>query len=589
MSRGSLAFRGGRPLRGAVEVPGDKSISHRALLLAALAEGTSTIHGLSDGDDVTRTAEAVAALGAEVEQGTTGWTVRGGRGRLAAPRGPLDLGNSGTGLRLLAGVVASLTGTTTLTGDDSLRRRPMDRIATPLERMGARVRGEGEDCRPPLVITGGELVGIDYTPPMASAQVKSAVLLAGLAASGTTVVREPVATRAHTERLLAAAGADVTVEAEGGGRVVRVRRSSLSPCTYDVPGDPSQAAFWLVAAAVVPGSRVSVPDIELSEERVGYLEVLRRMGARIEVRPSGSGSDGTVTSRSSALTGTVVEAAEIPSLDEVPILAVAAAVASGESRFRDVGELRVKESDRLGGTVALVRAFGGGAAVDGDELVVTGTGGHLVPAGRRRGGSPHGDGRGDRRGHVRPGARRDAGDRLGRGRDQLPGLRRRPRAPRRRAPMTDAPPSRDPAPGARRASPVIAIDGPAGSGKSTVAAALSDRLGIDRLDTGAMYRAVAWAALARGVDPSDRPAVAALARALVIRVGDRVEADGTDVTRAIRSREVSAAVSLVAANPEVRSVMVEHQRRWVAERGEAWSRGATSARSCCPMPTSSST
>jgi 3-phosphoshikimate 1-carboxyvinyltransferase len=214
---------------------------------------------------------------------------------------------------------------------------------------------------------------------MASAQVKSAILLAGIAADGETVVHEPVATRAHTEEMLAAAGADITFERVGGGRTVRVRRSSLSPGTFSVPGDPSQAAFWVVAGVLVPGSLVTVAGIQLGIERLGFLGVLRRMGATIEMEEEGN-LTGSVSSYTCALHGTVVEAAEIPSLDEVPILAVAAAAALGTTRFRDVGELRVKESDRLTGTAEMVRAFGAAATVDGDDLVIEGVGGPLHPA-----------------------------------------------------------------------------------------------------------------------------------------------------------------------------------------------------------------
>lgn len=369
---------GGRPLIGTVEVPGDKSISHRALLLAALAEGTSTITGLSDGGDVARTAAAVAALGAQVGRDGPTWTVQGGRSLLVSPADPLDLGNSGTGMRLLAGVAATVHGTTVLTGDASLRARPMDRVAEPLNLMGARVTGRSEHCLPPIEVTGGTLRGIEFTPPMASAQVKSAILLAGLAADGETIVHEPVATRAHTEEMLAAAGADITVEPAGRGRVVRVRRSALRAGTFAVPGDPSQAAFWVVGGAIVPGSQVTVSGIHLGAERIGFLGVLRRMGATIEVEEA-DGGRGSVTSCTSQLRGTVVEAAEIPSLDEVPILAVAAAAADGSTCFRDVGELRVKESDRLQGTAELVEAFGGQAEVAGDDLIVTGDGSALRP------------------------------------------------------------------------------------------------------------------------------------------------------------------------------------------------------------------
>jgi 3-phosphoshikimate 1-carboxyvinyltransferase len=369
---------GGVPLIGTLDVPGDKSISHRALLLAALAEGTSTVTGLSDGDDVLRTEQALVAMGAEVRRDGSLITIRGGRSQLHAPVGGIDMGNSGTGIRLLTGVAATLTGTTTLSGDASLQSRPMDRVAVPLIRMGAQVLGRGDRCLPPIDITGGGLHGIEYTPPMASAQVKSAILLAGIAADGETVVREPVATRAHTEEMLAAAGADIDIERVGGGRVVRVRRSTLACGDYTVPGDPSQAAFWVVGGVLVPGSLVTVAGIYLGIERLGFIGVLRRMGATIEIEEAGNGTE-SVTSYTCPLHGTVVEAQEIPSLDEVPILAVAASAAHGLTRFRNVGELRVKESDRLAGTVELVRAFGGTAEAEGDDLLVHGSGAPLRP------------------------------------------------------------------------------------------------------------------------------------------------------------------------------------------------------------------
>jgi 3-phosphoshikimate 1-carboxyvinyltransferase len=367
----AMQVRGGNALVGSVHVPGDKSISHRALLLAALAEGESTITGLSDGDDVHRTLVAIRALGAEVTEDDGTVRVIGGRARLHSVAEPLDLGNSGTGMRLMAGVLAGIEGTTVLTGDASLMSRPMDRVAEPLEAMGASVAGQGERCLPPVEISGGHLRAIDYRPPMASAQVKSAVLLAGVAAEGETVVREPVPTRTHTEDMLARAGATISVTDEGGDRVIRVQRSDLRPGTTSVPGDPSQAAFWIVGGLVVPGSTVTVSDVYLGPQRTGFLDVLRRMGADIEVRDQ-SGETGTVVSRTSALRGTEIRAEEIPSLDEVPILAVAAAVAEGRSRFLDVGELRVKESDRLAGTVVMLDALGAEASVDGDDLIVTG-------------------------------------------------------------------------------------------------------------------------------------------------------------------------------------------------------------------------
>jgi len=383
-------------LHGRLRVPGDKSISHRVLLLGALAEGDTVVAGLADGDDVRRTAAAVEALGAPVRPVGEVVVIEGGAARLHQPVGPLDLGNSGTGMRLLAGLVAGWPWRVELVGDASLSSRPMDRVAEPLRRMGAAVEGRGERCLPPLVIRGGSLRGIDYTVPVPSAQVKSAVLLAGLRATGPTTVREPRPTRPHTEDLLAAFGADVAVEETGTTRVVRLAPSTLAPVAVEVPGDPSQAAFWVVAACIVRGSRVVVEHVHVGPGRRGYLDVLARMGAAVEEvptatpwapsgvaggrRPVGTGPMADLHASAGPLRATEVGAREVPGLiDEVPVLAVAAAVASGTTVFRGVGELRVKESDRLAGVVDLVRRFGAEASVEGDDLAVTGTA-HLVPA-----------------------------------------------------------------------------------------------------------------------------------------------------------------------------------------------------------------
>jgi 3-phosphoshikimate 1-carboxyvinyltransferase len=348
---------GGRPLRGRLRVPGDKSISHRALLLAARADGTSVVRGLSTGDDVVRTRAAVQAMGAEID----GQRITGGVGRLHGVDQPIDVGNSGTGMRLLAGFVAPFPWRTVLRGDASVSSRPMDRVAEPLALMGARVDAASY---PPLVVDGGGLHGIDYTVPMASAQVKSCVLLAGLGAEGETVVRERTPTRAHTEEMLAMAGADIDVD----GLVVRLRPSALQPFDLDVPGDPSQAAFWIVAAVITPGSEVVVENVYTGPARSGFVDVLRRMGADVRV------DGGDIVARSSALTGTDVDAADIPSLDEVPILAVAAAAAEGPTTFHDAGELRLKESDRIATVVSELRALGVTAEGEGDTLVVHGGG-----------------------------------------------------------------------------------------------------------------------------------------------------------------------------------------------------------------------
>ena len=561
-----LFVEGGLACRGSVRTPGEKSMSHRSVLLAALAEGTSVVYGLSDGADVACTLRAVEAMGAEVERGPgAAVAIRGGRSRLHAPAGPIDCGNSGTSMRLLAGFVAGFEWETELTGDASLSLRPMDRVAEPLELMGATVRGSGERCLPPLRIRGGALVGIDWTSKVASAQVKSAILLAGLSAAGPTTVREAVTTRTHTEEMLVEAGVALTVEPWGEGRVVTVLPSAVDPVDRTVPGDPSAAAFFVVAGCVVPQSVVDVREVYQGPARLGFASVIRRMGGQVvfslDGDPAAPGHTTAITSQAGPLGGTEVAAAEIPSLDEIPILAVAAAAAEGVTVFHDVGELRVKEVDRLAAVVDLVRAFGGQAQASGDTLRITGVGSHA----RLRG--AHFDSRGDHRMAM---AAAVAALAAGPGeRSTISGF--------------DAVETSYPAfaedlrtltgadtPGSPRGL-IIAIDGPAGAGKSTVSRAVASHLGLDRLDTGAMYRAVAALALARQVEADDQEAVAALAAAAIIEVasngGERVVIDDLDVTGVIRSPEVGQRVSLVAANPEVRRQLVQRQRAWALEHG----------------------
>lgn len=354
-------------------MPGDKSISHRAILLAAMTKGTSRIRGASTGGDVAASLAAVCQLGVAVEGDLAGeLRLTPPRGGLTEPSGVLDLANSGTGLRLLAGVLASLPIFSVLTGDRSLQSRPMGRVVEPLRAMGAVIDGRDRGRFAPLAIRGGDLSGIDYTPPVASAQVKSAILLAGLTARGETVVREALTTRSHTEEMLAAAGARITVTEMGEGRVVTLEPSALSPVGATVPGDPSQAAFFAVAASIIPGSDLVIEGLYAGPARLGFLPVLERMGADVELRETGELVADLVV-RSAALRATVVSAGEIPGLiDEVPALAVAAAFADGETVFHGVGELATKESDRLAAITSELGALGGQVRVAGDELVVTG-------------------------------------------------------------------------------------------------------------------------------------------------------------------------------------------------------------------------
>jgi 3-phosphoshikimate 1-carboxyvinyltransferase len=548
-----LVVDGGTPCRGAVRTPGEKSISHRAVLLGALAEGTSVIHGLSDGADVAASLAAVEAMGAAVERHDDGTVVvHGGRARLHRPDAPLDCGNSGTSMRLLAGLVAGFDWETELVGDASLSARPMDRVAEPLALMGAIVAGRGERCLPPLLVQGGWLHGIDWTSKVASAQVKSAIILAGLSAEGTTIVREAVTTRTHTEEMLVEAGADLTVAPWGEGRIVQVRASSLRPVERTVPGDPSASAFFAVAGCVVPGSAVDIVGVYSGPARLGYVSVLQRMGASIAVIPGDAGT-GTIRALAGPLTSTEVRASEIPSLDEIPVLAVAAAVAEGTTVFSDVGELRVKEVDRLLAVADMVEAFGAHATIDGDALSITGIGGPL--RGTRF------DSQGDHRMAMAAAVAALAARRGER--SLITGFS----AVETSYPTFAEDIERLAVGTAAPRALLVAIDGPAGAGKSTVSTAVAKRLGVNRLDTGAMYRAVAALALELGTPPDDNDAVAALAAASTIEVGERVTIDGRDVTGLIRSPEVGRAVSVVAANPEVRRHLVERQRAWARTHG----------------------
>jgi 3-phosphoshikimate 1-carboxyvinyltransferase len=369
----------GSGVRGTLRVPGDKSISHRALLLAARADGRSELTGLSDGQDVGHTASAVAAFGAEVERvGESAVTVDGGPGRLHEPDRVIDVGNSGTGIRLLTGWATGVAGMAVLAGDDSIARRPMARVADPLRAMGARIDGRAGGSYPPLVVHGGGLHGATYAPPVASAQVKGAVLLAGLAAEGETSVVEAVPTRRHTEELLALCGADVAVD----GGTVRIRPSRLEPLRLDVPGDPSQAAFWAVAASITPGSDLVIGHVYVGAGRAGFVDVLVRMGADLELFDiDPAGATASIRVRSAVLRATEVAGGEVPSLiDEIPALAVAAAFADGVTTFADAAELKVKESDRIATTTAALTSIGVAAEPRHDGLVVHGGAGR-PPAG----------------------------------------------------------------------------------------------------------------------------------------------------------------------------------------------------------------
>jgi 3-phosphoshikimate 1-carboxyvinyltransferase len=358
----------GGPLRGHIAVPGDKSISHRALILGALAEGETRIEGLSEGADVLATAAALRAFGVVVTRtGEGSWLVRGGPWH--SPDTPVDCGNSGTAARLLMGAAAGFPIAATFTGDASLSARPMERVLAPLRLMGARADGDGL----PVTLHGGGLAGIDCRSPYASAQVKSAILLAGLRATGVVVVTEPARSRDHTERLLRAFDCDVEVD----GNTVRLGPNRrLIGTDLMIPGDPSSAAFPLVAALLVPGSGVTVHGVLMNETRTGLFRTLLEMGADIDFanrRTAGGEDVADVTARHSALRGIETPADRAPSMiDEYPILAVAAACASGRTIMHGLGELRLKESDRLAAILEGLARCGVRAGVEGDSLIVEG-------------------------------------------------------------------------------------------------------------------------------------------------------------------------------------------------------------------------
>ena len=376
-----LTARRAGPLHGRARVPGDKSISHRALILSAMTVGESTVAGLLEGEDVLRTADAMRALGARLARGQDGiWRIHGvGVGGFAAPVGPLDLGNSGTGCRLALGAVAGCPIVATFDGDASLRKRPMRRVLDPLERMGARVIDCASGDRLPITLQGArDPLPIVYESPVPSAQLKSAVLLAGLAAAGETTVIESEASRDHTERMLKHFGAKIVSKPHGehGRRITLQGQPELEPAHVMVPADPSSAAFPLVAALIVPGSEVTLEAVMTNPLRTGLYTTLKEMGAQIETlaaRDDGGEEVADLRVTASALKGVDVPAARAPAMiDEYPILAVAASFAAGTTRMRGLHELRVKESDRLMATADMLRANGVAVEIEEDDMIVHG-------------------------------------------------------------------------------------------------------------------------------------------------------------------------------------------------------------------------
>ncbi len=573
-----------------IRVPGDKSVSHRALLLAALAEGESRLQGLLPGEDCRSTAACLRTLGVMIPPlPADGSGIRipsGGLPGLSSPSAPLDCGNSGTTARLLMGVLAGLPLSAVLTGDASLRSRPMRRVTEPLARMGAAFQEEGEPDRLPIRVTGGAAEGglrpLTWASPVASAQVKSALLLAGLTGGVPVTVLEPARSRDHTERMLRLLGVEVTEgwEAgdparggggEGEGRRWRVSLSPfagpLPPLDLRVPGDFSSAAFLLALGLLGGGGPqgIGVGGVGLNPTRASLLPVLMRMGARLEVRPEsvesapGVGEPvGELVAHPSELRGTDVGGDEIPGLiDEIPVLAALAVRARGVTRIRDAGELRVKESDRITALVTNLRTLGVEVEEFPDGLAVKGTDRPLRGAVR----TFH-----DHRIAMAFGI-------LG----TLPGNHIDVEAPEvvevsfpgfwallaERAGGGGASPTRAAAP---RRPPIVTVDGPAGSGKSSTASEVARVLGFRHLDSGALYRGLTLALLRSGVPEEEWEALseAALGR-LDIRLetagnGFRILLDGEDPGDALRSEEVTSRVSRAARVPAVRARLLALQR-----------------------------
>jgi len=386
---GAKARKSG-PLSGRIRAPGDKSISHRAIILGAMAEGETVVTGLLEGGDILSTIGAMRALGAKITHTNDGaWHVKGvGEAGLSTPAADVDCGNAGTGVRLIMGAAAGYALTATFTGDASLSSRPMARVLNPLRDMGVTAHGvghnQGKDRLPVTLQSDGTLNSIDYTPPQASAQVKSAVMLAGLNTKGTTIVREKTLSRDHTENMLRAFDVPVATTPEGDGQIVKIiGPARLKATTIDVPGDPSSAAFSIVAALITPGSDVTVQNVMMNPTRTGLFETLAEMGAKFEtlnMRQSGGEVIADIRVKHSPLVGVTVPPSRAPSMiDEYPILAVAAAYAAGETVMGGIGEMRVKESDRIAATCALLK--NNGVRVDEYEDGMTVTGGTVKGGG----------------------------------------------------------------------------------------------------------------------------------------------------------------------------------------------------------------
>ncbi len=561
-----LVSKGGIVLKGECTVAGDKSISHRALMLGSQVIGTTRIHGLLDGEDVLCTAAALRSLGVSINRSPDNiWTVNGcGVGGLAESKDVLDMGNSGTSTRLLMGLVTPYNFTTFFTGDDSLKSRPMARVITPLTQIGAQFQAR-EGNRLPLALKGTKTpLPINYTLPVASAQVKSAILFAGLNTPGITKIIEKEATRDHSENMLEYFGFDVQRQALAYGSlsisVTGQPHQELSEYEIFVPADPSSAAFLAVAALICPDSDLIIRNICINPLRIGLFITLKEMGAKIEFlneRKIAGEQVADIHVRHSSLKAVTVPASHAPSMiDEYPILAVAAAFAKGESKMLGLSELRVKESDRLSAVVAALTACGVIARCEGDNLYVKGMpkvkGGATITTNF------------DHRiamaflvmgmASEEPVAVDDAAaiaTSFPNFSDLCNSLGARISPPR-------------PTPASQPSSIVVAIDGPAASGKGTLARRLAEHFNLEYLDTGSLYRAVGMKVIYAGKEPSNLADAMEAARAIDIE----------DLANPrLRQERIGQAASIVSAFPEIRAALLEFQRDF-ARKSAVSGRGA---------------
>ncbi|MDP3849441.1 MAG: 3-phosphoshikimate 1-carboxyvinyltransferase [Luteolibacter sp.] len=557
-------------LHAEFRVPGDKSMSHRAAILGGLSDGTCTIRNFLPSEDCLNTLHAMQALGASVEVldelagfGPIKLRIHGLSLKPTAPSAPIDCGNSGTGMRLLAGLLAGQAFTSELFGDASLSSRPMGRITDPLGQMGAKIEclGEKPGCAP-LLIHPAKLAPITYGMPVASAQVKSAVLLAGLFADGETTVIQPAETRDHTERMMASFG----MQTQHEGHSISIRGGQIPhACDFTVPGDISSAAFWLVAAAALPGSRLLIRDVGLNPTRSAILKVLSRMGAHmIDILHDSTGEPiGNIEIHGAALKATTIFPSEVPNLiDEIPVIAVAAALAEGRTIIRNARELRVKETDRITTVVNNLRAMG--AVVEEFEDGMEIEGGHPLHAAEI-------DSFGDHRIAMAFAIAGlfAKGETVIRNTDcvntSYPGFSHHLAAILREC--SDASDFTLPLVSNSKHF-AIAIDGPAASGKSTLARRLAQRLGLIMVNSGAMYRAVTWRVLKEAIDPLDAASVISLLERIDIRCGSdgsssTITIDGIDPGNELRSEAVNANVSAISAIPEVRKKLIHLQRAYL--------------------------